>query len=91
MVLMKMQLLRTPKSEIRLRDCPKLAINRKSDNNVKICRHDVIANFFWCFVSLVNFSYWSEFDVNINTCSGVMTNLFCKGLTRNPEIGNAPV
>ena len=33
-------------SGIQLPDCSKLAINRKSDNNVTICRHDVIVNFF---------------------------------------------
>ena len=48
--------------------------------------------FFWrCFVSLVKFSYWSKFHVNIITGSGVMTIFFYKGLTRNPEIGNTPV
>ena len=48
--------------------------------------------FFWrFFVSLVKFSYWSKFHVNIITGSGVMTISFYKGLTRNPEIGNAPV
>ena len=47
--------------------------------------------FFWCcFVSLVNFSYWSKFHVNIVTGSGVMTISFYKGLNRNPEIGNTP-
>ena len=44
-----------------------------------------------CFVSLVKFSYWSKFYVNIITGSGVKTILFYKGLTRNPEIGNTPV
>ena len=45
--------------------------------------------FFWrCFVSLVKFSYWSKFHVNIMTSSGIMTIFFYKGLTRNPEIGN---
>ena len=48
--------------------------------------------FFWrCFVSLVKFSYWSKFHVNIITGSGVMTISFYKGLTRNPEIINTPV
>ena len=48
--------------------------------------------FFWrCFVSLVRFSYWSKFHVNIITGSGIMTIFFYKGLTRNPEIGNTPV
>ena len=27
-------------------DCYKLAINPKNDNDVTICRHDVIINFF---------------------------------------------
>ena len=43
------------------------------------------------FVSLVKFSYWSKFHVNIITGSGIMTIFFYKGLTRNPEIGNTPV
>ena len=47
---------------------------------------------FWrCFVSLVRFSYWSKFHVNIITGSGVMTIFFYKGLTRNPEIWNTTV
>ena len=45
----------------------------------------------YCFLSLVKFSNWSEFHVNIITGSGVMTISFYKGLTRNPEIGNTPV
>ena len=43
------------------------------------------------FVSLVNFSYWSKFHVNVITGSGIVTIFFYKGLTRNPEIGNTPV
>ena len=44
---------------------------------------------FWrYFVSLVNFSYLYKFHVNIISGSGIMTILFYKGLTRNPEIGN---
>ena len=47
--------------------------------------------FFWrCFVSLVKFSYWSKFHVNIITGSGIMTIFFYKALIRNPEIGNTP-
>ena len=76
-------------SGIRLPDCPKLAINRKNNYDVTIFRHDIIEIFFWsCFISLVRFSYWSKFHVNIITGSGVMTILFYKRLTRNPEIGN---
>ena len=39
----------------------------------------------------MTFSYQSKFHVIIITISGVMTIFFCKGLTRNPEIGNTPV
>ena len=79
-------------SGIRPPDCSKLAKNPKNDNDVTIFRYDVIINFFWrCFVSLVKFSYWSKFHVNVITGSGVMTIFFYKGLTRNPEIGHIPV
>ena len=45
--------------------------------------------FFWhYFVSLVKFSYWSKFHVNIIHGSGVMAICFCKGFTRNSEIRN---
>ena len=40
----------------------------------------VSSNFF---VSLVKFSYWSKFHVNIIIGSAVMTIFFYKGLTRN--------
>ena len=47
---------------------------------------------FWpCFVSLVKFSYWSKFCVNIIAGSRVMTIFFYKGLTRNPKIGTTHV
>ena len=73
-------------------DCSKLAKNPKNDNDVTIFRHDVNVKFFWrCFVSLVKFSYWSKFHVNIITGSGIITIFFYKGLTRNPEIGNTLV
>ena len=49
------------------------------------------SNFWTFFVSLVNFNYWSKFQVNIITGSGVMTISFYKRLTRNPEIRNTPV
>ena len=66
--------------------CPKLAQNWKNYNDVKICRYDVIVNFFY-----IKFSYWFKFHVNIITGSVVMTSFLYKGLTRNPEIGNTPV
>ena len=79
-------------SGIRFLDCSKLAINWKNNNHVIIYRHDVIAKFFWGhFISLVKFSYWSKFHVNIINGSGVMTIVFYKRLTRNPEIGNTTV
>ena len=42
-------------------------------------------------VSLLKFSYWFKFHVNVITGSGIMTIFIFKGLTRNPEIGNTPV
>ena len=79
-------------SGIRPPDCSKLAKNPKNDNDVTIFRHDVNVKFFWrCFVSLVKFSYWSKFHVNIITVSGIMTIFFYKGLSRNSEIGNTHV
>ena len=46
---------------------------------------------FWrCFVFLVKFVYWSKFDVNIITGSGIITILFYKGLTRNQKMENTP-
>ena len=47
--------------------------------------------FLYCFVSLVKFSYWSNFHVDIITGSRTTTIFFYKGLTRNPEIRNTPV
>ena len=71
---------------------PELAINWKNDNDVIIFGNDVIVKvFWWIFFSLVKFSYWSKFHVNIITGSGVMTISFYTGLTRNPENGNNPV
>ena len=79
-------------SRIRLSNCSKLTKTEKNDNDVKIFWHDVIVKFFSrCFVSLVNLSFWSKFNVNIITGSGVMTIFLYKWLTKNPEIGNTPV
>ena len=44
-----------------------------------------------CFFSLVKFSYWSMFHVNIIAGSGVMTISFNKGLPGNPKIGHIAV
>ena len=78
-------------SGIRSLDCSKLAKNPKNGNDVTIFRHDVIVKFLGGFVFLVKFSYWFRFHAIIITGSGIMTILFYKGLTRNPEIGNIPV
>ena len=69
----------------------KVTINENSDgNDVKISRNDDIVIFWRCFASLVKFSYWSKFHVNIIIGSEIMTISFYKGLTRNLEIGNTP-
>ena len=79
-------------SGIRPSDCSKLTKNPENDNDVTIFWHDVIVNFFWRrFFSLVKFSYWSKIHVNIITASGIMAIFFCKGLTRNPDIGSTPI
>ena len=73
-------------------DGSKLAENPKNVYDFTIFRHDVNVNFFWhCFVSLVKFSFWSKFHVNIITGSGVMTVSFYRGMTRGPEIEDTPV
>ena len=79
-------------SGIRPPDCSKWAKNLKNDNDVTIFWHDINVKLFRpCFISLVNFIYWSKFNVNIITGSGITTIFFYKGLTRNLEIGNTPV
>ena len=81
-----------PMSRIRHSDCSKLAKNLKNDNDATIFRHYGNVNFFRRrFFSVVKFSSWSRFHVNIITASEIMAVLFYKGLTRNPEIGNNPV
>ena len=77
-------------SGIRPPDCSELAKNPQNGNGT-IFQHDIIVNFFWRFVSLVKFSYWSKFHVSIITGSRIMAIFFHKGLTRNPGIGNTPV
>ena len=75
-------------SGIWLSGCSKLAINRKNDNDVTNLRK-FIKFFRLCSISLVNFSYWPKFHVNIMT--GVTKIFAYKGLTRNLEIVNTPV
>ena len=58
----------------------------KNDNDVTICWHDFIVNFFWhCFVSLSKFSYWSKFHVNIIIGFGVITILFIRDWSKIRE------
>ena len=81
-----------PESGIWLPGGYKFAANRKKDNDVTICRYDVIINFFLtlpCFSCQVQLLVLIH--VNIMCGSGVMTVFFYKGLTRNPEIRNTPV
>ena len=51
---------------------PKWPHIEKNGNDATIFQSDVIAKFFWCcFVSLVEFSFWSRFHANIVTDSEV--------------------
>ena len=53
------------------------------------CSKMTPSSFFWrCFASLVKFSYWFKFHINIINSSGVMAISFYKVLARNPENGN---
>ena len=47
--------------------------------------------FLLCHVSLVKFSYWSKFNVNIIIGSGIRTIFVYKGSATNLEIGNTHV
>ena len=79
-------------SWIWLPNCSKLAVYEKNYNEVIIYEREVIVNFFWrCRISLVKFSYWSKFHVNIITCPGVITIFAYKGSIRNQEIRNTSV
>ena len=70
-----------------LRTAPNWRKIRKMTMTSKFSDMTSTSNFF---VSLVNFSYWSKFHVNIITSFQIMT-IFFKGLIKNPEIGNTPV
>ena len=76
-------------SGIRPPGCSKLAKNPKNEKVVTIFWNDVIAKLFWrSFVSLVKFSYWSKFHVNISTGSGIMTIFFIRDW---PEIRKSEI
>ena len=72
-----------------LPDCSKLAKNWKNDRDSTICEHESLPDFFLT-VSLVKFSYWSKFHVNIITGlildSRVVAIFLYKELTGNLEI-----
>ena len=73
---------------IRLLDCSKLTTNRKNDNDLTTSRK-FIKLFSPYSISLVKFSCWPKFHVNIMT--GVTKFFSYKGLTRNLEIVNTPL
>ena len=63
----------------------------ENDNDVTICQHVIVKIFWYFFVSLVRFSYWSKFHVNVITGSGIMIISSYKELTRHPKIVNITV
>ena len=80
---------------MRLESRFRITINQPSIEKMmmtSIYRYDVIVKTFWrCLVSVVMLSYWSKFQVNFITGSGVMTIFFVRDLTRNQEFRNIPV
>ena len=64
----------------------------KNDNDVTVYQHDIIVKLFWrSRISLVKYSYWFKFHVNIISRFRVITIFTLKKLTRNPEIANTTV
>ena len=60
--------------------CSKSTINRKNVDDIIVCWHNIIVNFFWwSCVSLIKFSCWSKFLVNVIIGFGVMTIFLYKG------------
>ena len=64
-----------------------MAINRKNDSDVTICRNGVIVNFFDVLLFLLSSLVTGP---NFMSISSVLLDFF-KGLTRNLEIRNIPV
>ena len=73
---------------MRLPDCFKLAINKKITMTSQLLEMMLTSMFFDAVLFLLPISYWYKFH---RTSFAVMTLFFCKGFTRNPEIGNTPV
>ena len=62
----------------------------KSENDNDVTTFWKFIKFFWpCSISLIEFSYWPKFHINIMT--GVTKIFPYKVLTRNLEIINTPV
>ena len=77
---------------MQLRDCSKLTINKKNDNDIPILCHDVIVNFFDTVVFLLpNLVTGQDFMSIIIAGSRVMTTFLYKQLTRYSQIGNTSV
>ena len=74
-------------SRIRLLDCSKLALNQKNDNDVLICWHNVIVNFFDVLFLLSGWVIGPGF-MSISSLLLELWQFFFKGLTRNLEIWN---
>ena len=65
-------------SRIWFMDCSELLVNLKINNDVIICRCNVIVKLFWRDrFFLLKLKYWSNFHVNVMTVQ--------RELTRNPE------
>ena len=76
-------------SKIRPLNCSKLGKNPKNDNDATIFWHDVIVKcFWWRFVSLIMFSYWPKFHVNIITVLKLWTFSFTRDW---PEMRNREI
>ena len=78
--------------ETGFRIAPNLPEIGKMTMTSQIAGMTLSSNFFWCYrLSVVNFSYWSKFYVNILTSSRVITIFLYEGSTRSLEIGNTSV
>ena len=63
----------------------KLVKNQKFHNDITIFWHDINVKFFWRWrVSLIKFSYWFKFHINVITGSGVMAIFVYKGFDQEP-------
>ena len=80
-------------SGIQLLGCSKFSINWKNNNDVIICRHEVIVKFFDAVLFLLKSSVTGPSFMSISSLVlefWQMTIFFYKGLTRNPKNWNNP-